>query len=62
MSGDADGARARQQEFDLYTDARKRLSLSDIAFAKAAAAARLPGFPTHVRPPLVVAPPVYARL
>ncbi len=44
-----------QDAFDYYTDARKRSSISDIAFAKAATAARLPGFPTQVRPPLVAA-------
>ncbi|WP_280422741.1 dihydrodipicolinate synthase family protein [Nocardia carnea] len=54
-AGDAGGALAGQSEFDRYTDARKRLPISDIAFAKAAVAARLPGFPAQVRPPLVAA-------
>lgn len=52
-AGDTTAARARQREFDRYTDLRKHLlPTSDIAFAKAAAAIRLPGFPTRVRPPL----------
>ncbi|MBF6216071.1 dihydrodipicolinate synthase family protein [Nocardia puris] len=51
-AGDTGRAEARQHEFDRYTDARKRLPISDIAFAKAAVSARLPGFPSHVRSPL----------
>jgi 4-hydroxy-tetrahydrodipicolinate synthase len=50
-------AQTLQHEFDRYTDTRKRLPLSDIAFAKAAVAARLPGFPAQVRPPLIDATP-----
>jgi 4-hydroxy-tetrahydrodipicolinate synthase len=52
-AGEPGEARARQREFDRYTDARKRMTCGDIAFAKAAAAARLPGFPFHVRTPLL---------
>ncbi|WP_157117670.1 hypothetical protein [Nocardia vaccinii] len=54
-SGDRHSAQRWQALFDRYTDHRKASGLSDIAFAKAAAVARLPGFPTHVRPPLVAA-------
>ncbi|MBF6173613.1 dihydrodipicolinate synthase family protein [Nocardia blacklockiae] len=52
-----DSARARQVQavFDVYTEARKAMPLSDIAFAKAALSARLPGFPTTVRAPLSTA-------
>lgn len=59
--GDIERAQARQHEFDRYTDARKRLPISDIAFAKAAVSTRLPGFPTLVRPPLTAASPEQAR-
>ncbi|MFI6218579.1 dihydrodipicolinate synthase family protein [Nocardia brasiliensis] len=52
-AGLLDHAQAVQRGFDTYTDTRKSLPLSDIAFAKAAIAERLPGFPTHVRPPLI---------
>ncbi|WP_280249206.1 dihydrodipicolinate synthase family protein [Nocardia abscessus] len=41
-----------QRVFDTYSDTRKAMELSDIAFAKAAAATRLPGFPLRVRAPL----------
>ncbi|AHH16905.1 putative dihydrodipicolinate synthase [Nocardia nova SH22a] len=44
-----------QEVFDRYTDRRKSARLSDIAFAKSVAAARIPGFPTRVRPPLIAA-------
>ncbi|MFI7195651.1 MULTISPECIES: dihydrodipicolinate synthase family protein [Nocardia] len=55
--GDSGAARRWQTVFDRYTDRRKSTPLPDIAFAKSAAAARLPGFPTHVRPPLTAATP-----
>ncbi|MGY1946264.1 dihydrodipicolinate synthase family protein [Nocardia asiatica] len=41
-----------QRVFDTYSDTRKAMGLADIAFAKAAAATRLPGFPRRVRAPL----------
>ncbi|MFB8005197.1 dihydrodipicolinate synthase family protein [Nocardia sp. NPDC056000] len=53
--GDVVAARHLQATFDCYSDARKAMPLTDIAFVKAALAARLPGFPPHVRPPLVTA-------
>ncbi|MBV7701576.1 dihydrodipicolinate synthase family protein [Nocardia nova] len=56
-AGDSACARRSQAVFDRYTDRRKATPVSDIAFAKSALAARLPGFPTHVRPPLTAAPP-----
>ncbi|WP_067665859.1 dihydrodipicolinate synthase family protein [Nocardia miyunensis] len=54
-AGDGQSAQQWQRLFDRYTDHRKTSGLSDIAFAKAATAARLPGFPAYVRPPLVAA-------
>ncbi|WP_281919004.1 dihydrodipicolinate synthase family protein [Nocardia sputorum] len=53
--GEVECARSRQQVFDDYSDTRKAMALSDIGFAKAAVGARLPGFPPHVRAPLVAA-------
>ncbi|WP_157170441.1 dihydrodipicolinate synthase family protein [Nocardia carnea] len=60
-AGEVERAHTTQGEFDFYTDARKRLPISDIAFAKAAVSARLPGFPTQVRPPLSAASPDQAK-
>lgn len=54
-AGDHARAHARQRDFDVYSDERKQLPLSDIAFVKAALGARLPGFPSQVRPPLMAA-------
>lgn len=54
---DSAGARRWQAVFDRYTVRRRATPVSDIAFAKSALAARLPEFPTHVRPPLTAAPP-----
>ncbi|WP_280341483.1 dihydrodipicolinate synthase family protein [Nocardia abscessus] len=51
-AGDEASARSWQRVFDTYSDTRKAMGLSDIAFAKAAAATRLPGFPLRVRAPL----------
>ncbi|MFI9507925.1 dihydrodipicolinate synthase family protein [Nocardia sp. NPDC052566] len=55
--GDRDRAEDLQRHFDRYTDARKAMPLADIAYAKAALGARLPGFPPFVRPPLVTSTP-----
>ncbi|MGW4718192.1 dihydrodipicolinate synthase family protein [Nocardia sp. NPDC004260] len=52
-AGDEASASSWQRVFDTYSDTRKAMGLSDIAFAKAAAATRLPGFPLRVRAPLV---------
>ncbi|MBV9162244.1 MAG: hypothetical protein JO281_11975 [Pseudonocardiales bacterium] len=46
------GARSELDRSDL-TRARHASPLTGIAFVKAALAARLPGFPPYVRPPLV---------
>lgn len=54
-AGDEASARRWQRVFDTYSDTRKAMGLSDIAFAKAATAARLPGFPLAVRAPLIAA-------
>ncbi|MGQ0779173.1 MAG: dihydrodipicolinate synthase family protein [Pseudonocardiales bacterium] len=50
---DLQQARRLQADFDQWTDARRASPLTEIAFVKAALAARLPGFPPYVRPPLV---------
>ncbi|MFI9410158.1 dihydrodipicolinate synthase family protein [Nocardia gamkensis] len=50
--GEFDCVRCWQQVFDDYSDTRKAMALSDIAFVKTAIGARLPGFPPHVRAPL----------
>lgn len=55
VNGEQRLAQRWQSLFDRYTDHRKAIPLSDIAFVKAAAAARLPGFPIGVRPPLISA-------
>lgn len=55
--GDMAAAKRLQRVFDCYSDTRKAMPLTDIAFVKAALGARLPGFPPHVRPPLVTASP-----
>ncbi|WP_338760732.1 dihydrodipicolinate synthase family protein [Nocardia vulneris] len=52
-AGLRDRALALQRSFDDYTDIRKSFPFSDIAFAKAAVAERIPGFPTRVRSPLI---------
>ncbi|WP_280376543.1 dihydrodipicolinate synthase family protein [Nocardia wallacei] len=54
-AGLVDQAQRWQAVFDRYTDTRKALPLSEIAFAKAALSARLPGFPAHMRAPLLTA-------
>ncbi len=54
-AGDEKSASRWQHVFDTYSDTRKAMGLSDIAFAKAATAARLPGFPLAVRAPLIAA-------
>lgn len=51
-AGDQARADSLQRNFDLYSNTRKSLPFTDIAFAKAALAQRLPGFPSHMRPPL----------
>lgn len=48
-------ADAAQAIFDRYSAFRREIPLSDIAFAKAAVATRLPGFPVAVRAPLTAA-------
>ncbi|MBF6102360.1 dihydrodipicolinate synthase family protein [Nocardia cyriacigeorgica] len=53
--GDRERAERRQAQFDHYTSYRRGVPISDIAFTKAALSARLPGFPAHVRAPLVTA-------
>ncbi|MEO7193275.1 MAG: dihydrodipicolinate synthase family protein [Pseudonocardiaceae bacterium] len=53
--GDHERARQLQADFDQWSDARHASPLTGIAFAKAALAARLPGFPPYVRPPLMSA-------
>lgn len=53
--GDLQRAHQLQANFDQWSDARRASSLTEIAFVKAALAARLPGFPPYVRPPLVTA-------
>lgn len=55
QSGDLEHAHRLQADFDRCSDARHASPLTGIAFTKAALAARLPGFPPHVRPPLVTA-------
>lgn len=52
---DPEQAHRLQADFDRWSDARRASPLTEIAFVKAALAARLPGFPPHVRPPLVTA-------
>lgn len=52
---DLEHAHQLQADFDQWNDARHASPLSEIAFAKAALAVRLPGFPPYVRPPLVTA-------
>ncbi|MGH3428265.1 MAG: dihydrodipicolinate synthase family protein [Pseudonocardiaceae bacterium] len=52
---DLQRAHRLQADFDQWNDARHASSLTEIAFTKAALAARLPGFPLSVRPPLVSA-------
>ncbi|MGH3772687.1 MAG: dihydrodipicolinate synthase family protein [Pseudonocardiaceae bacterium] len=52
---DLQRAHRLQAHFDQWSDARRASSLTEIAFTKAALAARLPGFPPYVRPPLVSA-------
>ncbi|MGH3833807.1 MAG: dihydrodipicolinate synthase family protein [Pseudonocardiaceae bacterium] len=54
-SDELERARQLQADFDQWSDARRASPLTGIAFAKAALAARLPGFPRYVRPPLVSA-------
>ncbi|WP_280499303.1 dihydrodipicolinate synthase family protein [Nocardia cyriacigeorgica] len=54
-AGDRDRAARLQGRFDRYSDYRRAMPVSDIAFAKAALGARLPGFPADVRAPLVTA-------
>ncbi|MGH3622148.1 MAG: dihydrodipicolinate synthase family protein [Sciscionella sp.] len=52
---DLEQAHRLQADFDRWNDARHASPLTEIAFVKAALAARLPGFPPYVRPPLVSA-------
>jgi len=52
---DLEKAHQLQANFDRWSDTRHTSPLTEIAFAKAALAARLPGFPPYVRPPLVTA-------
>lgn len=54
-TGDRGHAAQVQARFDHYTHFRRATPISDIAFVKAALGARLPGFPAHVRAPLVQA-------
>lgn len=54
-SGDLGRAESAQAIFDRYSAFRRETPLSDIAFAKAAIATRLPGFPVAVRAPLLTA-------
>ncbi|MFD0359926.1 dihydrodipicolinate synthase family protein [Nocardia sp. GCM10030253] len=54
-TGDQARADSLQRNFDLYSDTRKSIPVTDISFAKAALAQRLPGFPSHMRPPLSAA-------
>ncbi|MEQ8819571.1 MAG: dihydrodipicolinate synthase family protein [Sumerlaeia bacterium] len=56
-AGEEADARAAQDRLDDWSAFRKNLPASEIAIAKAGLAARLPGFPTAVRPPLVEASP-----
>lgn len=53
--GDRERAHQLQADFDQWNDARHDAPLTEIAFTKAALAARLPGFPPYVRPPLISA-------
>lgn len=55
QSNDLEQARRLQARFDQWSDARHASPLTEIAFVKAALAARLPGFPSYVRPPLMTA-------
>jgi 4-hydroxy-tetrahydrodipicolinate synthase len=55
LEGDLKQAHQLQADFDQWSDARCASPLTEIAFVKAALAARLPGFPPYVRPPLVTA-------
>lgn len=52
-SGDADAALRLQEAFDRWSAARRSSPVGEIAYVKAALAARLPGFPHQVRAPLV---------
>lgn len=52
---DLEHAHQMQADFDQWSDVRRASPLTEIAFVKAALAARLPGFPPYVRPPLVTA-------
>ncbi|MGH3866783.1 MAG: dihydrodipicolinate synthase family protein [Pseudonocardiaceae bacterium] len=54
-SDELERAHQLQADFDQWSDARHASPLTGIAFTKAALAARLPGFPRYVRPPLVSA-------
>ncbi|MEV0355347.1 dihydrodipicolinate synthase family protein [Nocardia sp. NPDC050697] len=60
-AGDGTEADRLQRVFDRYGACRRALPLIDIAFAKAALAERLPGFPLAVRPPLIAADAEQAR-
>jgi dihydrodipicolinate synthase/N-acetylneuraminate lyase len=52
-NGDLPQAQHFQASFDLWTDFRRGLNMEEIPVVKAGLAARIPGFPTRVRPPLI---------
>jgi dihydrodipicolinate synthase/N-acetylneuraminate lyase len=54
-NGDLPLARHFQASFDLWTDFRRSLNFEEIPVVKAGIAARIPGFPIRVRPPLIEA-------
>jgi len=62
-AGDNMLAKRIQQDFDLWNDFRAKLRADEPALVKAALAKRLPGYPSHVRPPLrALDPPELAAL
>jgi dihydrodipicolinate synthase/N-acetylneuraminate lyase len=57
MSADDEAAAQAQQSFDRWTDFREGLPVNHLSVTKAGLAARIPGFPPHVRHPFVTADP-----
>jgi 4-hydroxy-tetrahydrodipicolinate synthase len=51
--GDPEQAARLQKAFDHYSHTKHASQLPEIAFVKAALAARIPHFPTHTRPPMI---------
>lgn len=59
--GDLSQAQRAQETFNLWTNYRKALNLEEIPIVKAGLAARIPGFPIHVRPPFTEISPALAN-